>query len=54
MVLRLRALMAQAHGNGDAFRDLADSYRARAELLGCDGHIAWAQAMTGGGDWPTM
>lgn len=50
MVLRLRALLARAHGHNDAYRDMVRRYRAMAESLGFDGHIAWAEAMIGGGD----
>ena len=45
-VLRLRALLAGARGDDVAFRDLAIRYRAMAESLGFEGHIAWAAAMT--------
>lgn len=46
-VLRLRALLARARAD-PSYRDLAASYRAMAESLGYDGHIASAQAMDGG------
>jgi class 3 adenylate cyclase len=45
MLLRLRALLARARGHDVAYRDLADRYRAMAESLGFQGHIAMAQAM---------
>jgi hypothetical protein len=45
-LLRLRALLARARGDDDAYRDLVDRYRAMAESLGFEGHIAWAEAMT--------
>ena len=45
MLLRLRALLARARGDDVAHRDLANRYRAMAESLGFEGHIAWAQAM---------
>jgi class 3 adenylate cyclase len=48
-LLRLRALLARARGDDDAYRDLAKRYRAMAEALGFDGHIAWAKAMTESG-----
>jgi hypothetical protein len=44
-LLRLRALMARARGEDDAYRDLVDRYREIAKSLGFEGHIAWAQAM---------
>jgi len=45
-LLRLRALLAKAHGDDTAFRDYRDRYRAMATELGYEGHIAWAEAMT--------
>ncbi len=45
-LLRLRALLARARADDDvAYRDLAIRYRAMAESLGYEGHIAWAEAM---------
>ena len=44
-LLRLRALLARARGDDVAYRDLVIQYRARAESLGFEGHIAWAEAM---------
>jgi class 3 adenylate cyclase len=44
-LLRLRALLARARGDEAAYRDLADRYRAMAESLGFEGHIAMAEAM---------
>ena len=44
-LLRLRALMARARGDEVACRDLVSRYRAMAESLGYEGHIAWAKAM---------
>ncbi|GAB3022432.1 AAA family ATPase [Mycobacterium bourgelatii] len=44
-LLRLRALLARANGDGDAFRDLAIRYRTMAESLGFEGHVDWATAM---------
>jgi hypothetical protein len=44
-LLRLRALMARARGNGVAYLDLAIRYRDMAKMLGYEGHIAWAEAM---------
>ncbi len=45
-VVRLRALIAQATGDHDRYRELADRYRAMATSLGYHGHIAAAEAMT--------
>jgi hypothetical protein len=44
-LLRLRTLLAGARGDDVAFRDLVNRYRAMAESLGFEGHIAWAEAM---------
>jgi adenylate cyclase len=44
-VLRLRALLAQARGDADSYRDYRDRYRAMAESLDFEGHIAIAAAM---------
>jgi hypothetical protein len=44
-LLRLRALVARARGDAVAYRDLVNRYRAMAESLGFEGHIAWAGAM---------
>ena len=44
-LLRLRALLARAHGDEAAYRDFRDRYRAMATSLGFEGHIAWAEAM---------
>ena len=49
-LLRLRALLARARGDDVAYRDLVSRYRAMAESLGFEGHIAWAEAMIEGGD----
>ena len=43
-LLRLRALLARARGDDVAYRDLVTRYRAMAESLDFDGHIAWAEA----------
>jgi class 3 adenylate cyclase len=48
-LLRLRALLARARADEAAFRDLVSRYRAIAESLGFEGHIAWAEAMIEGG-----
>ena len=44
-LLRLRALLSRAHGDEDAYRDMVSQYRAMAESLGFEGHLAWAEAM---------
>ena len=44
-LLRLRALLAQAHGDAAAYTDLRDRYRDMAKTLGFEGHIAWAEAL---------
>jgi len=49
-LLRLRALLARAHGDEAAYRDYRGRYRAIAESLGFEGHIAWAEAMIEGGE----
>jgi hypothetical protein len=42
---RLRALSARVHGDGIAHQDLVIRYRAMADSLGYEGHLAWAEAM---------
>jgi hypothetical protein len=44
-LLRLRALLARAHGDDAAYTDLRDRYRDMAKTLGFEGHIEWAEAM---------
>jgi hypothetical protein len=44
-LLRLRALLARAHGDAEAYNQLRDRYRDMAKTLGFEGHIAWAEAM---------
>ena len=44
-LLRLRALLARAHGDETAYRDYRDRYRAMATSLGFEGHMKWAEAM---------
>jgi class 3 adenylate cyclase len=44
-LLRLRALLAGAHGDAAAYADFRDHYRDMAKTLGFKGHIAWAEAM---------
>ena len=45
-LLRLRALLARTQGDAEAYASLLARYRAMAESLGFEGHIAWAEAMT--------
>jgi len=45
-LLRLRALLAKAHGDEVAHRDFRDRYRAMATSLGFEGFIALADVMT--------
>jgi class 3 adenylate cyclase len=49
-LLRLHALLSRARGDDVAHRDLVSRYRAMAESLGFEGHIAWAEAMIEGGE----
>ena len=44
-LLRMRALLAKAHGDEAGYRDYRDRYRDMAQSLGFEGHIAWAEAM---------
>jgi class 3 adenylate cyclase len=44
-LLRLRALLAQAHGDEAGYSDYRDRYRAMATSLGFEGHMKWAEAM---------
>ena len=45
-LLRLRALLAQAHGDAATYAKLRDRYRDTAKTLGFEGHIALAETMT--------
>jgi hypothetical protein len=45
LLLRLRALLAQARGDTAAYADFRDRYREMANSLGFEGHIDWAEAM---------
>jgi adenylate cyclase len=45
-LLRLRALLARAHGDEATYRDFADRYCIMATSLGFEGHMALAEAMT--------
>jgi adenylate cyclase len=40
-LLRIRALLARARGDEDAYRDYRDRYRAMATELGFEGHRRW-------------
>ena len=44
-LLRLRALVARAHGEDAGYRELRDRYREMATSLGFEGHMEWAAAM---------
>jgi hypothetical protein len=44
-LLRLRALLARAHGDEARYRDYRDRYRDMAKSLEFEGHMAWAEAM---------
>ena len=44
-LLRLRALLARAHGDAPAYTDFRDRYRDMATTHGFDAHIEWAEAM---------
>ncbi|MGB9308786.1 MAG: hypothetical protein WCB92_35365 [Mycobacterium sp.] len=45
LLLRLRALLARAHGDPATYTRFRDRYRDMATSLGFEGHIAWAEAM---------
>jgi hypothetical protein len=44
-LLRLRALLARARGEGVNYLGFVNRYREMAISLGFEGHIAWAEAM---------
>jgi adenylate cyclase len=44
-LLRLRALLARAHGDDATYTQFRDRYRETAKKLGFEGHIALAEAM---------
>jgi hypothetical protein len=44
-LLRVRGLLAKAHGDETAYRDYRDRYRDMATSLGFEGHMKWAEAM---------
>jgi class 3 adenylate cyclase len=45
-LLRLHALLSRSRGDDVGFQELVNRYRAMAESLGFEGHVAWAEAMT--------
>jgi hypothetical protein len=44
-LLRLRALLARAHGDAAAYANFRDRYRDMATSLGFEGQMKWAEAM---------
>ena len=44
-LLRSRALLARARGEGVKYLEFVNRYRDMAASLGFEGHIAWAEAM---------
>jgi hypothetical protein len=44
-LLRSRALLARARGEGVNYLEFVNRYRDMAVSLGFEGHIAWAEAM---------
>ena len=44
-LLRMRALLARAHGDEGGYRDYRDRYRKMATDLGFEGHMKWAEEM---------
>ena len=44
-VLRMRTVLARAHGDESGYRELRDRYREMATSFGFEGHMAWAKAM---------
>jgi hypothetical protein len=44
-LLRMRALLARAHGDAEAYVGFRDRYRDMAKAFGFEGHIEWAEAM---------
>lgn len=45
-LLRMRALLALAHGEAETYIQLRDRYAEMAKVLGFEGHIAWSEAMS--------
>ena len=44
-LLRLRAMLARAHGEDAPYRECRDRYRDMAKTLGFEGHTQWAEAL---------
>jgi len=44
-LLRLRALLARAHGDAVAYPNFRDRYLDMAKTFGYEGHTAWAEVM---------
>jgi hypothetical protein len=44
-LLRLRAMLAGARGDAEAYGHFRDRYRDLAKAYEFDGHIAWAEAL---------
>jgi hypothetical protein len=44
-LLRLRALLARAHGDAASYAHFRDRYRDMAKALGFEGHMEWVEAM---------
>jgi adenylate cyclase len=44
-MLRMRTLLARAHGDDKEYREYRNRYRAMATSLGFEGHMKWAQEM---------
>ena len=44
-LLRVRALLARAHGDAASYAHFRDRYRDMAKSLGFEGHIGWAETM---------
>jgi adenylate cyclase len=44
-LLRMRALLARAHGDETGYRSYVERYRVRAAECGYAGHVATAEAM---------
>jgi hypothetical protein len=44
-LLRMRGLLARAHGDTGAYAQLRDRHREMAKTLGFEGHNDWAATM---------
>ena len=51
MLLRLRALLARAHGDAAAYAHFRDRYRDMATSLGFEGQMEWAEGDALTGSW---